>query len=201
MRTSSSWRRTRAPRAPFAGDGCAVHVARQRLEAGAVPPLPARRALGGAYTDSVRQARHRRAGQARPKVTGTPDIRPVVTCRTHTLDRQRGYCHIVCGSLEPWRLAPRTREDLSARVIGGEVVVLDRDGGKVHQLNATASYVWGRCDGRLTEAEIADDLAEDVRSGTGAGDVRRGGSDRSVPGVRVSWNRRNKATRMKRGMR
>jgi PqqD family protein of HPr-rel-A system len=45
-------------------------------------------------------------------------------------------------------------------VISGEVVVLDRDGGRVHQLNATASYIWGRCDGRLTEAEIADDLAE-----------------------------------------
>ena len=38
--------------------------------------------------------------------------------------------------------------------------MLDRDGGKVHQLNATASYIWGRCDGRLTEAEIADDLAK-----------------------------------------
>lgn len=54
---------------------------------------------------------------------------------------------------------PRVREDLSARVIGGEIVVLDRDGGRVHQLNATASYIWGRCDGRQTEAEIADDLA------------------------------------------
>lgn len=54
---------------------------------------------------------------------------------------------------------PRVREDVSARVIGGEIVVLDRDGGRVHQLNATASYIWGRCDGRLTEAEIAEDLA------------------------------------------
>jgi PqqD family protein of HPr-rel-A system len=52
------------------------------------------------------------------------------------------------------------REDVSARIIGGELVVLDREGGRVHQLNATASYIWGRCDGRLTEAEIADDLAE-----------------------------------------
>jgi PqqD family protein of HPr-rel-A system len=53
------------------------------------------------------------------------------------------------------------------------MVVLDRHGGRVHQLNATASYVWGRCDGRLTEAEIADDLAKafDVEPAQAVSDV------------------------------
>lgn len=58
-------------------------------------------------------------------------------------------------------LRPRVRERLSARVIGGELVVLDRDGGRVHQFNATATYIWGRCDGRFTESEIAEQMAVD----------------------------------------
>ena len=51
--------------------------------------------------------------------------------------------------------------------------MLDRHGGRVHQLNATASYVWDRCDGRLTEAEIADDLMEafDVQPAQAVSDV------------------------------
>jgi PqqD family protein of HPr-rel-A system len=57
-------------------------------------------------------------------------------------------------------LNPKKRDDVSARVIAGETVVLDRDGGRVHQLNATASYVWERCDGRASPTEIARDLSE-----------------------------------------
>lgn len=51
--------------------------------------------------------------------------------------------------------------------------MLDRHGGRVHQLNTTASYVWDRCDGRLTEAEIADDLmkAFDVEPTQAVSDV------------------------------
>jgi hypothetical protein len=55
---------------------------------------------------------------------------------------------------------PRARADLSTRVVGGETVVLDRNGLRVHQFNETASHVWGLCTGELTEAEIADTLAE-----------------------------------------
>jgi PqqD family protein of HPr-rel-A system len=53
------------------------------------------------------------------------------------------------------------------------MVVLDKHGGKVHQLNTTASYVWGRCDGQQTEAEIADDLAAefDVEPAKAVSDV------------------------------
>ena len=57
-------------------------------------------------------------------------------------------------------LNPKKRDDVSARVIAGETVVLDRDGGRVHQLNATASYVWERCDGSASPTEIARDLSE-----------------------------------------
>lgn len=68
---------------------------------------------------------------------------------------------------------PRARPDLSIRVVGGEAVVLDRSSLRVHQFNATASHVWGLCTGQLTEAEIADDLAEtyEVEPGQAAQDV------------------------------
>jgi PqqD family protein of HPr-rel-A system len=70
-------------------------------------------------------------------------------------------------------LNPKKRDDVSARVIAGETVVLDRDGGRVHQLNATASYVWERCDGSASPTEIARDLSEqyDVEPDQAASDV------------------------------
>jgi len=55
---------------------------------------------------------------------------------------------------------PRQREDVSARSVGGETIVLDRTTNQVHQLNATASLVWQRCDGQHTVAEIAKALTE-----------------------------------------
>jgi hypothetical protein len=70
-------------------------------------------------------------------------------------------------------LNPKKRDDVSARVIAGETVVLDRDGGRVHQLNATASYVWERCDGSASPTEIARDLSEqyDVEPDQAVSDV------------------------------
>ncbi|HVG77937.1 MAG: PqqD family protein [Candidatus Rokuibacteriota bacterium] len=53
---------------------------------------------------------------------------------------------------------PRQRPDVNARTVGGEIIVLDRATNQVHQLNATASFVWQRCDGRHTAVEIADEL-------------------------------------------
>ena len=53
---------------------------------------------------------------------------------------------------------PRQRPDISARVVANETIVLDRAANQVHQLNATASFVWLRCDGRHTAPEIADEL-------------------------------------------
>jgi hypothetical protein len=53
---------------------------------------------------------------------------------------------------------PRQRPDLTARTVGGEIVVMDRNNNQVHQLNATASFVWQRCDGQHTPPQIAEAL-------------------------------------------
>ena len=55
---------------------------------------------------------------------------------------------------------PKRRSDISARVVVDETVVLDLGAAQIHQLNATASFIWDRCDGHCTVSEIAEKLAE-----------------------------------------
>ena len=68
---------------------------------------------------------------------------------------------------------PRRRTDLQARGLDGETLVLDRAGGLIHQLNATATFVWARCTGDRSLVDIAKDLADafDVAPETAALDV------------------------------
>lgn len=55
---------------------------------------------------------------------------------------------------------PTTKPDLEVRTVDDEKVILDRDGEHIHQLNATASYIWDRCDGTREVSEIAQELAD-----------------------------------------
>jgi Coenzyme PQQ synthesis protein D (PqqD) len=77
-------------------------------------------------------------------------------------------------SLPPPAPCPKRRADVSARLIDGETVVLDRQAGLIHQLNHTASYIWERCDGHSTVRDIAHQLAQafDVDLTVATHDVR-----------------------------
>ena len=55
---------------------------------------------------------------------------------------------------------PKRCEDVTSRLVDGEMVVLDRQHGFVHQLNKTATFIWEQCDGEHTTAEIASRMAE-----------------------------------------
>ncbi len=68
---------------------------------------------------------------------------------------------------------PKRRSDVNVRVLDGETVVLDRQGAMIHQLNRTASYIWEKCDGQSTLAEIENQMAEafDVDRKTAAKDL------------------------------
>jgi len=67
----------------------------------------------------------------------------------------------------------RSRPDLKARVVDGETVLLDRAGGRVHQLNVTASFVWSKLDGSASPRDVATAVAEafDVDPQTAVRDV------------------------------
>ena len=54
---------------------------------------------------------------------------------------------------------PKRRSDVSIREVDGDTIVLDRGAEQIHRLNATASFIWHRCDGQYTVRDIADDLA------------------------------------------
>ena len=54
---------------------------------------------------------------------------------------------------------PKRRGDLNYRSIDGETLILNRQDGRLHQLNATASFIWDCCDGNSNLADIVDRLA------------------------------------------
>ncbi len=55
---------------------------------------------------------------------------------------------------------PRRRPNLRGEAIGGDYIILDRDGEQVHQLNETASFIWTLIDGERRVDEIVDALCE-----------------------------------------
>ena len=49
----------------------------------------------------------------------------------------------------------RRREGVLVREVVGDMLLLDKESGEIHQLNATASFIWRNCE----EAPSVDSLA------------------------------------------
>ena len=77
-------------------------------------------------------------------------------------------------SLREWRNAIKLRPDLVIENADGELIVLDKEAGKVHQLNSSASFIWTCLGDGLAIDEIALMLSEafDVKPETALSDVR-----------------------------
>jgi len=53
------------------------------------------------------------------------------------------------------------RNDIISREIDDEILLMDNQAMKVHQLNRTASFIWSRCNGSTSTEEIIEQLAHD----------------------------------------
>ena len=64
-------------------------------------------------------------------------------------------------------------DTLSTQIVGDELLILDQDAGKIHQLNETAALIWRKCEAGLSAQEVAQALVEsyDIGEEAAANDV------------------------------
>lgn len=53
------------------------------------------------------------------------------------------------------------QENIASREVDGEIVLVNSRNMQVHQLNRTASFVWEKCDGVHTVADIIESLTSE----------------------------------------
>ena len=70
---------------------------------------------------------------------------------------------------------PKRAESIVVREVCDGILLLDMRAEKIHQLNATAGFIWRHCDGVASAADIAASVAQefDVEEGTAARDVEK----------------------------
>lgn len=56
-------------------------------------------------------------------------------------------------------MLPRQAPHVSTKEIDGQTMILDRQHGKLHELNATASFIWQCCDGHTPISDIVSATA------------------------------------------
>jgi hypothetical protein len=66
-------------------------------------------------------------------------------------------------------------ESLVVREVSDGVLMLDMEADQIHQLNATAGFIWRHCDGMASAADIAASVAQeyDVDEAAATRDVER----------------------------
>ena len=57
-------------------------------------------------------------------------------------------------------MQPKVRPDVTVQHVGDESLVLDMESDQIHQLNTTAAWILGQCDGERTVDSIIKDFAE-----------------------------------------
>jgi hypothetical protein len=64
-------------------------------------------------------------------------------------------------------------ECLVVREVCDGILLLDMEAAKIHQLNATAGFIWRHCDGVASAADIAASVAREyeIEEGAAARDV------------------------------
>ena len=71
------------------------------------------------------------------------------------------------------QLVPEARkEGLVVQEMSEEVLVYDQKRHRAHCLNRTAALVWKQCDGKSTEAEVADEMSKQAGKRVGEDVVR-----------------------------
>ncbi|KAF0191063.1 MAG: hypothetical protein FD165_2138 [Gammaproteobacteria bacterium] len=48
------------------------------------------------------------------------------------------------------------KQNVTSRIVDDETILVGTDGMQVHQLNRTASFVWGKCDGVYSVDDIVE---------------------------------------------
>jgi hypothetical protein len=55
---------------------------------------------------------------------------------------------------------PKQKTGVTKCPVNEELILLDRESEFVHQLNGTSAYIWERCNGQHSAAEIASHVSE-----------------------------------------
>jgi hypothetical protein len=56
--------------------------------------------------------------------------------------------------MNPALIPRKIDEGLVARKVNEDLLIVDQDNGKIHQLNISAAFIWEQCDGKNAIGEI-----------------------------------------------
>lgn len=68
----------------------------------------------------------------------------------------------------------KQRENLTVQAVDDEILILDLESSQIHQLNSSASFIWGLCDGEVSLDRLAEIYSEhyEVEPDTARTDVK-----------------------------